>query len=80
MILLAMIPMQAGKSESKVFQNLNDRARDDAITKFYKNTMAAETISTQATFGKCAVYYSLNPNLELGTQAQPQKNIFCEEA
>lgn len=81
MILLAMIPMQAGNSESKVFQNLNDKARDEAIAASYKGTTGSNTsIDATSSFGKCAVYYSLNPNLELGTQAQPQKNIFCEEA
>ena len=80
MILLAMIPMQAGSGESKVFENLNDRARDEAITSFYNGAAGINpSIDATSRFGKCAIYYSLNPDLELGTRAQPQKNIFCEE-
>ncbi|MFA4855831.1 MAG: hypothetical protein WC634_04590 [archaeon] len=80
-VLLAMIPMQAGNSESKVFENLNDRARDEAITSFYKGTTGSNTsIEGTSMFGKCVIYYSLDPNNGLGAQAQPQKKVFCEEA
>lgn len=81
MILLAMIPMQAGNSESSVFENLNDKARDEAITSFYEEGAGDVVgISEDAAFGKCAIYYGLDPNNGLEVQAQPQKNIFCEEA
>ena len=80
MILLTMIPMQAGNSESKVFENLDDRARNRAIISFYEKTPGNESIRANAAFGKCAVYYSLEPDNGLGVQAQPGKKVFCEDA
>jgi hypothetical protein len=81
-ILLAMVPMQAmDNGGGKVSRNLGGRARDSAITAYYRGETASQSISQQATFGKCAVYYALDPNAsDLEEASAPEENVFCEEA